>query len=64
MADYQTATTDEGMDRTEQLLGELAPGEMLEVDPEHAEAMGAFEDDALSEDDALESAAEDDGEAV
>ena len=64
MADYQTATTDEGMDRTEQLLGELAPGEMLEVDPEHAEAMGPFEDDALSEDDALDSAAEDDGEAV
>lgn len=63
MADYQKTATDEGMKRTEQLLGELAPGEWLEVDPEHAEALGAFEDDALSEDDAQESA-DDEGEVA
>ena len=38
-----------------------AAGEVVEVDPETAEALGAFEEDAMSEEDALESRFDDTG---
>lgn len=41
------------------LADALVPGFQAEFDPEEAEAAGAFEEDALSEADALDSAADD-----
>jgi ABC-type uncharacterized transport system auxiliary subunit len=44
---------------TDQAIERLnTPGEVLEVDPKTAEELGAFEEDALSEEEALESAQE------
>lgn len=39
----------------EKLLDALTPGFQAEFDPDEAEWLGAFEEDALSEEDALES---------
>lgn len=41
------------------LADALVPGFQVEFDPDEAEAAGAFEEDALSEADALDSAADD-----
>ena len=44
---------------TDQAIERLnTPGVVLEVDPKTAEELGAFEEDALSEEEALESAQE------
>jgi len=41
---------------TEKLIDAMTPGFMVEFDPDEAEFAGAFVEDALSEEDALESA--------
>ena len=44
---------------TDQAIERLnTPGVVLEVDPKTAEELGAFEEDALSEEEALESSQE------
>jgi hypothetical protein len=45
-------------DLKQKLLDSLHPGCIVEFDPDEAEAVGAFEDDALSLEDAAASAAD------
>ena len=39
----------------EKLIDAMIPGAMVEFDPDEAERIGAFQEDALDEDDAIES---------
>ncbi len=49
-------TADEVLNR--KMIDALTPGAIVELDPDEAEKLGAFHEDALTEAEALESAAD------
>jgi hypothetical protein len=54
--DASVVTTDLSDSLNEKMMDAMTPGYQVECDPDEAERAGAFVEDALSEQDALESA--------